>query len=132
KMLVRPTGFEPVAFGSGGSRKETTWGGGTPPPRVSNGVPANARQLETTPNCYALSPICHPANATPHDDRRIGRSIQSRNFNERLVSFKGVEDRGPLRFNSAHQLRTTDVSDANPHNRRTAVQDVAYREVLIL
>ena len=57
----RPAGLEPATPGLEGRRKETTRGSGTPLPRVFIGVPANARQLETTRNCYALSPICHPA-----------------------------------------------------------------------
>src|SRR5262249_47017265 len=76
RILARPAGLEPATPGLEGRRKETARGSGTPLPRVFIGVPANVRQLETTPNCYALSPICHPAIVRTSNN--LSESLQPR------------------------------------------------------
>jgi hypothetical protein len=59
--VAGPAGLEPATSWFVARRKESTGGSGRPLPPNFIGVPANARQLKTIPNYYALSPICHPA-----------------------------------------------------------------------
>jgi DNA-binding MarR family transcriptional regulator len=130
--LAGPAGLEPATSWFVAGRKEATGGGGTPPPPNFIGVLAHARQLETTPNRYALSPIRHPLSVTSSGARGVSQSAPSGNLNERLAPFECTNNGGPVRFDSAQQLRATSVSDPNPHHRRTALQHLTHHEVLIL